>query len=581
MKTKLKIIFLGIAFLIFPLFVYADTLGQQVKFNIDPSYDLQKREEILATLQKITNQIYFYLDDAWWQNLNSQEKSRVSEKLNNLAEEFENKIYPILTLNFGSEWKPGIDGDERITILIHPMIEEAGGYFNSGDEYPKVQNPKSNQREMVYLNSSFIDKPIIKSLLAHEFLHLITFNQKERLRKSEEEVWLNEARAEYVPTFLGYDDIYEDSNLQNRVKIFLERPNDSLTVWENKKSDYGVANLFIQYLVDHYGVKILADSLQIALSGIPSINYILEKSGFKEDFSKIFANWTITVLLNDCAQGQKYCYLNKNLKDLRIVPQLNFLPLTGESSLQLTYAFYDWTANWYKFVGGREKIVFEFDGQDEGKFLVNYLLCDFQGKCQIEKLILNEKQDGKILITGFNKDYQSLIIIPIIQTKISDLKGVQPTYLFTIKVSAIEKTEEEKEAEVIEKLLAQIEFLQKEIARVQAEIAAILAKKIGTPKESLRLPTGQACTFFENNLYYGMRNNSEVRCLQEFLKAQGPEIYPEGLVTGNFLSLTKVAVIRFQEKYGSEILAPLELKKGTGFVGEMTRAKINAMISGY
>jgi len=46
MKTKLKIIFLGIAFLIFPLFVYADTLGQQVKFNIDPSYDLQKREEI-------------------------------------------------------------------------------------------------------------------------------------------------------------------------------------------------------------------------------------------------------------------------------------------------------------------------------------------------------------------------------------------------------------------------------------------------------------------------------------------------------------------------------------------------------
>ena len=76
-----------------------------------------------------------------------------------------------------------------------------------------------------------------------------------------------------------------------------------------------------------------------------------------------------------------------------------------------------------------------------------------------------------------------------------------------------------------------------------------------------------------------MMNNSEVRCLQEFLKSQGPEIYPEGLVTGNFLSLTKAAVIRFQEKYASEILAPWGITQGTGFVGETTRAKINQLLS--
>ena len=75
-----------------------------------------------------------------------------------------------------------------------------------------------------------------------------------------------------------------------------------------------------------------------------------------------------------------------------------------------------------------------------------------------------------------------------------------------------------------------------------------------------------------------MRNNFEVRCLQEFLKSQGPEIYPEGLVTGNFLSLTKAAVTRFQEKYKAEILAPLGLEKGTGFVGSKTRTKINQLL---
>ncbi|OQX00848.1 hypothetical protein BWK69_00610, partial [Candidatus Parcubacteria bacterium A4] len=60
--------------------------------------------------------------------------------------------------------------------------------------------------------------------------------------------------------------------------------------------------------------------------------------------------------------------------------------------------------------------------------------------------------------------------------------------------------------------------------------------------------------------------------------AQGVEIYPEGIVTGNFLTLTKNAVGRFQEKYASEILIPLGLKTATGFVGSGTRAKINKMM---
>ena len=155
--------------------------------------------------------------------------------------------------------------------------------------------------------------------------------------------------------------------------------------------------------------------------------------------------------------------------------------------------------------------------------------------------------------------------IPSIQSKISGFNGKEPSDSFSLSISTEVKSEEEK---LIEELNAQISKLQAQIAELQAQIAEILRKRIPGQK-------------FENNLYYGMRNNFEVRCLQEFLKIQGPEIYPEGLVTGNFLSLTKVAVIRFQEKYALEILAPIGLEKGTGFVGEMTRAKINAMISGY
>ena len=75
-----------------------------------------------------------------------------------------------------------------------------------------------------------------------------------------------------------------------------------------------------------------------------------------------------------------------------------------------------------------------------------------------------------------------------------------------------------------------------------------------------------------------MKGNNEVKCLQQFLKDQGAEIYPEGIISGNFLTLTQAAVIRFQEKYASEILIPLGLERGTGFVGSSTRNKINNLL---
>jgi len=272
-KTKNLIFAAGFISLTLPLFVSADTLGQEVNFNIDPSYDLQARKETAAILQKITDQLYFYVDKQWWQNLTYSKKQSLEVAFYNLSQEFEKKIYPILTSTFGSEAKPGIDGDEKITILIHPMITEAGGYFNSGDAYSKLQNPKSNEREMIYLNSEHIEKPVVKGFLAHEFTHLITINQKDLLRNVTEETWLNEARAEYSAALLGYDDVYKGSNLERRVKDFLSKPTVSLTEWLNRKEDYGAVNLFTQYLVDQYGKKILVDSLQSNKTGIESINY--------------------------------------------------------------------------------------------------------------------------------------------------------------------------------------------------------------------------------------------------------------------------------------------------------------------
>lgn len=76
---------------------------------------------------------------------------------------------------------------------------------------------------------------------------------------------------------------------------------------------------------------------------------------------------------------------------------------------------------------------------------------------------------------------------------------------------------------------------------------------------------------FNNNLGFGLRNN-DVLELQKRLTSEG--LFTAS-TTGYFGSSTRDAVIKYQEKYATEILSPLGLTKGTGFVGLYTRARLN------
>jgi hypothetical protein len=108
-----------------------------------------------------------------------------------ISTELEYKIKPTLNRTFGQESSPISGTDTRLSIVLTPMPEGVQGYIRTSDFFLKSANKTSNEGNVIYLNSNKIktvSDNIAFSFISHEFMHLISYNQKYKIRGVHEEV---------------------------------------------------------------------------------------------------------------------------------------------------------------------------------------------------------------------------------------------------------------------------------------------------------------------------------------------------------------------------------------------------------
>jgi len=314
-------------------------ISQEETFQVDKTGGDNKKP-LKAVLKVIGRHCYVYLEKG----------RRIDEaKLKKVAQMFDQRIYPQTTATFGSEWKPGIDGDPRITLLLLGGMQGCDGFFYPGDEYTAEKEPGSNEREMLYLSTERMGdlNDFMGHLVAHELQHMIHWHND-----ANEMFWVDEAMAEYAATLF--------ERMPWTAEEFFAASDRNLLDWEDTRGaeNYGHVFLFIDFLLsrpalsDTARVKLVREIVKGKSSGVKGVVEAMAKVSGKMLFDEIFRDFSAATFIHNAFKGQhpyKFSpFVTRNLlkyKQPAVSPRRTFKTASGTGKGKVSM----WAAAGYEF----------------------------------------------------------------------------------------------------------------------------------------------------------------------------------------------------------------------------------------
>ena len=217
-----------------------------------------------------------------------------ADKLRQLGEDFDERVYPEIISLWQAEPRPSYEGDERIVILIsHGFGGQIGvdGYYHSRADMLGEVNPYNNRVgfiEIRWVNS--ITRFRSRTTAAHEFGHLIHLHVDRNERS-----WLDEGLAVYSQLQAGDPEDPEGfaSAFFNNVGRVQLNPS------EMREDTYGASFLFLTYLQDRFGLETLQDFATHPENGLAALDSVFAELGADVDADTFFADWALANYLNN------------------------------------------------------------------------------------------------------------------------------------------------------------------------------------------------------------------------------------------------------------------------------------------
>ncbi|RKU22908.1 hypothetical protein C6500_02830 [Candidatus Poribacteria bacterium] len=354
--------------------------------------------EVVATCIAKSEHLYVYVDNSVRDLFSDAEAVAV-------AREFDNRIYPEVRKWMGTEWKPGLDRDNRITLLMHDVGmnqsgADYGGYFSPTDQLPTL--PNSNRREMLYMDVyQFRERSrhTFHSSLAHEFAHLINWFQN---GGTTDQRWLEEGTASFVEwaVYGTVHNIFVDGYLAN--------PSVSLAYANTRDTYYGGTFLLMLYLYEQYGgPEFIRRIIETDALGEQAIDAALSGSGKSERFPEVFLNWGLANWANTQAQNKQLGYsVLRDRKVSAVVPRVRSYPNEANN-----IPINQWGAYYVVFENLPETLDLSVIGSGSGNLYATTLYLPSNGRPVVTPIPFSTKNRGDLRRAGLLRNGKIVLML--------------------------------------------------------------------------------------------------------------------------------------------------------------------------